>query len=135
MTDNKRKKPKFNVPNASAKVRVKKRWRKPRGTHNKKRMGKAFMGASPNVGYRNPKTTRGLTGGKNVVLICNMNQLEDLDKETVLRISGSIGRKKREEIDKKAKSLGLRIINPKRPLRERGLSPKRQRTRGEFDDS
>jgi large subunit ribosomal protein L32e len=116
MSDEKRKKPKFNVPNASAKVRVKGRWRKPRGTHNKKRMGKSYMGASPTTGYRNPKSVRGLTGGAKVVLIRCMNDLEGLEKDIVLRISGRIGRKKREEIDKKAESLGLRIINPKKPL-------------------
>ena len=35
----KKNKPTFNVLNYGVKVRVKSRWRKPRGTHNKKRMG------------------------------------------------------------------------------------------------
>ncbi|MEM0106653.1 MAG: eL32 family ribosomal protein, partial [Candidatus Micrarchaeaceae archaeon] len=53
--------PKFLVPNVYAKnrSRVKDRWRKQRGIDNKKRIKKAFMGAEPTIGYRNPSSIRG----------------------------------------------------------------------------
>lgn len=111
MVMEKKDKPKFNVLNLGFRKRVKARWRKPRGTHNKKRMGMKWAGASPNIGYRNPKALRGLRpDGKKEVLVHNVAELEGL-KDVVVRVASSVGAKKREMIDKKAKSLKLKIAN------------------------
>ncbi len=77
----KKKHPKFNVPNLHAKnrKRVKDRWRKQRGEDNKKRLKKAFMGAIPSIGYRNPEELRGKrANGKKDIIIHNLNELKGL---------------------------------------------------------
>ncbi len=110
MADKKKKKPTFNVLNLGFKKRVKSRWRKPRGTHNKKRMGKEFTGASPSIGYGTPASIRGKRNGMEEVLVCNVSELEGL-KDVLLRISAKVGKRKRLEIAKKAKALSLKIVN------------------------
>jgi len=70
--------PKFLVPNVYAKnrSRVKDSWRKQRGADNKKRIKKAFMGAEPTIGYRNPPSLRGTRkNGLPDVLVHNLAEL------------------------------------------------------------
>lgn len=107
----KKRKPKFNVPNLGFFKSVKSRWRKPRGTHNKKRMKAKFMGASPRVGYRNPEKTRGLhSSGMREVLVNNPQELEGL-KDILVRVASGVGALKRKHIAEKAKSMKLRVVN------------------------
>ena len=107
----KKNKPRFNVPNLGFFRSVKARWRKPRGTHNKKRMKFQFMGASPKIGYRNPEKLRGIhPSGMKEVLVNNLKDLEGL-KDVVLRVASGVGGKKRALISEKAKALRLRIVN------------------------
>lgn len=107
----KKKKPKFNVLNAGFCRSVKKRWRKPRGTHNKKRMKMEFAGAHPTIGYRNPAEIRGLhPSGLAEVLVHTPAQLDGLS-DVAVRIGSSVGARKRTEIEKKAGSLGLKVVN------------------------
>ncbi|MFH1393879.1 MAG: eL32 family ribosomal protein [Candidatus Micrarchaeota archaeon] len=114
----KKKKPTFNVMNLGFKKRVKSRWRKPRGTHNKKRMRKEFCGASPCIGYRNPVSMRGLgKGGLPEMLVCNAAEFEGA-KDVVLRISSKVGKRKRVEIQKKAEAMGLRVLNVRKDTAE-----------------
>ena len=112
----KKKKPAFNVPNLGFLKSVKARWRKPRGTANKKRMKYQFMGALPKIGYRNAVSIRGMHPcGKREVLLGNMGDLEALkgSKDIVLRFASGIGARKRKLISEKAKAMGLRIVNSK----------------------
>ncbi len=110
----KKDKPKFNVLNLGFRKRVKPRWRKPRGTHNKKRMGFAWTGASPSIGYRNPEALRGTRpDGSREVLVHNVAELEGL-KGVAVRVASAVGTKKRELIEKKAKSMKLKIVNERR---------------------
>lgn len=110
----KKKKPKFNVLNLGFHKRVKARWRKPRGTHNKKRMKKKWAGALPNIGYRNPKAIRDLhPNGHREVRVHNVAELEGL-KDVLVRIAAAVGARKREEIEKKAKAMKLKIANVKK---------------------
>ena len=103
-----KKKPTFNVSGPSKK-RVKERWRRPRGVDNKKRIKRKDRGALPKVGYK--KKIRGLhPSGKPELLVKNLKDLEGA-KDVVVRISGSVGKKLRKEIVKKAESLGLKILN------------------------
>ncbi|HID72386.1 TPA: 50S ribosomal protein L32e [Candidatus Micrarchaeota archaeon] len=119
----KKKKPTFNVMNLGFKKRVKSRWRKPRGTHNKKRMGKEFTGASPNIGYRNPASVRGLgKGGLPEMLVSNVAELEGA-KDVVLRISSKVGKRKRMEIQKKAETMGLRVLNVRKGTEPKKAAP------------
>jgi large subunit ribosomal protein L32e len=107
----KKDKPKFSVLNLGFFKRVKDRWRKPRGTHNKKRMKFAWTGALPGIGYKNPEALRGLLpNGTKEVLVHNVQELEGLSGVTV-RIASAVGARKRKLIEEKAKSMDLRVAN------------------------
>ncbi len=109
----KRAHPKFNVPNAGFMVSVKHRWRKPRGTHNKKRMHMAFMGALPSIGYGNPASIKGVhPSGLHEILVHNLQELQGLAGKAV-RIAAAVGMKKRMLIEAKAEQMGLKILNKK----------------------
>ncbi|VVC03655.1 50S ribosomal protein L32e [Candidatus Bilamarchaeum dharawalense] len=106
----KKKKPKFNVLNLGFFKSVKARWRKPRGTHNKKRMKFKWAGALPKIGYKNAAEVRGLRAGLKEVLVHNLTELEGL-KNVLVRIASGVGGKKRKLLVDKAKTLGLRVVN------------------------
>ncbi len=109
----KKNKPKFNVLNDGHRTRVKSRWRKPRGTHNKKRMGMEWTGASPAIGYKNPDAIRGLhPNGTREVLVNNVTELEGLEGVS-LRIASGVGAKKKKEIEDLAEKMKLKVLNPK----------------------
>ncbi len=111
----KKKKPKFNVPNLGFFKSVKARWRKPRGTHNKKRMKFQFMGALPKIGYRNAAKTRGMhPGGSREVLVNNLAELESVgEAKVVVRLASTLGGRKRKALEERAKTLKLVILNMK----------------------
>ncbi|MBS3068315.1 50S ribosomal protein L32e [Candidatus Micrarchaeota archaeon] len=113
MSIRKRKKPKFNVPNYGFMKSVKKRWRRPRGVDNKKRIRKKFAGATPRIGYRNPKSLRGVhPKGKREMIVNNVFDLNNAkDNNFFVRIAAQVGAKKRATIVEKAKLLGLTILN------------------------
>ncbi len=113
VNNSKKKKPEFNVLNYGFKKCVKKRWRKPRGTHNKKRMKFQWTGASPKVGYRNPEAVRGTRpDGKKEVLVRSLGDLEALKgADVVVRIASAIGARKRKLVVDKAKELKLTVAN------------------------
>lgn len=117
----KKKKPKFNVANLGFFKSVKKRWRKPRGTHNKKRMKCEFMGASPKAGYRNARASRGRhPKGKEERLVRSLAEMESLKGQQVLvRLASAIGARKRKLMEQKAKELKLVILN----LKTNGKAP------------
>ncbi|MCX8194631.1 MAG: 50S ribosomal protein L32e [Candidatus Micrarchaeota archaeon] len=109
----KRKHPKFLRPNfgRSSRKRVKRSWRSQRGIDNKKRLKIKYMGASPSIGYGQPAQLRHKHPiGLPEVLVDSASKLEGL-KEVAVRIAGGVGRKKREEIVKKAEALGLAVLN------------------------
>jgi len=111
---NPKKKPKFWKQGARYLKRVKKRWRRPRGTHSKLKKQEKSKGSIPNVGYRAPKNLRGLhPSGFKEVFIQNLNDLGRIDTEKEAgRIASSIGQKKRKVILEKAKELNIKILNP-----------------------
>lgn len=107
----KKKKPKFNVLNLGFFKSVKARWRRPRGTHNRKRMKQKWTGASPHIGYRNALAIRGVhPAGLREVLAHNVQELDGL-KNVVVRIAGGVGARKRKAMEEKAKAMSLRILN------------------------
>ena len=89
-------------------------WRSPnRSLDNKIRLEKKGYPAKVKVGYRGPKAVRGMhSSGFREVLVYNTSQLEGLDpSKYAIRISSTVGRRKRGEIIKKAMELGFRILN------------------------
>ena len=111
--------PKFNVANMQAKKRkrVKERWRVQRGLDSKKRMKKAFAGAEPTIGYRNPESIRHImSNGARAYLVHNEPELKEMmgnpniEKFDVI-IAKGVGKLKRKQIIESAKKGGIRVRN------------------------
>ena len=85
-------------------------WRKPKGRDSKMRLKRRSYPASPTVGDRSPKISRGRINDKFPILIYNLRDLESLKKENI-PIIARIGKKKRIEIIKFAKEHSIKIFN------------------------
>jgi len=110
-----RKKPKFLRPGWKAYRRLKKvKWRKPIGIHSKLKIREKSKGKMPSPGYGKPKNLRYLhPSGFKEVLISNLKELEKIDsKKEAVKIFHSVGKKKRQEILKKAEELKIKVLNP-----------------------
>jgi large subunit ribosomal protein L32e len=88
-------------------------WRKPQGMHSKL---KRHFGYRPNVvsiGFRGPKAARGLhPSGFREVLVHNVRDLEAIDASVqAARIAGTVGTRKRLEIQAVADEKGIRVLN------------------------
>tara|TARA_Y100000310_G_scaffold331077_1_gene404004 strand:+ start:2556 stop:3161 length:606 start_codon:yes stop_codon:yes gene_type:complete len=108
-----KKKPKF-VRQQSVKNKLKSTWRKPKGLHSKLRLRKGGKGKVPRVGYGSPKLSKNLISGFKIAIIHNFKDLGNIDpkSENVL-ISKSVGKKKKVELLKKIKDLGIKVLNIK----------------------
>ncbi len=86
------------------------KWRKPHGIDLDKGLN---HGREPRIGFRREKITRHVhPSGYKEILVCNMNDLEKVEVKThAARISRTIGKKKRNEIVKKANEKGIWILN------------------------
>jgi large subunit ribosomal protein L32e len=115
----KKKHPRFNVPNQGTygRGRIKDSWRKQRGIDNKKRIKMRKMGASPEIGYRNPEQLRGLRcDNTRAMLVHNMRELQALiesgrTKEFVAVIAKQVATRKRIEMTRLASQHSLRVTN------------------------
>ncbi|RLF91609.1 50S ribosomal protein L32e [Thermococci archaeon] len=89
------------------------KWRRPRGKDSKVRIGMKEKPPRVKVGYRKPRTIRGFhPSGYREVLVSSPSQLSDVNPEAeAVRISSSVGKRKRAEILSKAKELGIRVLN------------------------
>jgi len=104
--------PKFRRPNAGAPTRrrVGFSWRRPRGHDNKQKEGRKGPGYRPGIGYRQPRSIRGLhPSGTRPVLVRNIEQVMNA-KEAVI-IAAGLGKKKRAAVLKIAKQKNLKVIN------------------------
>lgn len=110
----KSKKPKFKRQEQSRYKRLANKWRRPRGLHSKLRTKKKGKGSRPSIGYGNPESIKGLhPSGLREVRVSNPSDLEGVDqKSQAVRIAGSVGKRKRMEILKKAKKMKLKVLNP-----------------------
>ena len=93
--------------------RIPHNWRRPDGITSKMRINKKYRPSKVRVGFRGPKDTRGLhSSGFEEVMVFNPNDLKNINpKIQAARIGGSVGTKKRLEIEKKAEELDIRILN------------------------
>ncbi|MDE1761619.1 MAG: hypothetical protein KGH59_01760 [Candidatus Micrarchaeota archaeon] len=109
--------PRFVVPGYGTKnrSRIPDRWRKQRGTDNKKRVALSGYGATPHIGYRNSDSVRFLRAdGSREVLVHNHNELMALTsnpKEIVVVLAHDLSRRKRLEMQGVADKFKLRIAN------------------------
>jgi len=78
------------------------------------------------VGYRVPRETRNLhPSGLFEVIIANVTELTGIDaSKQAVRIAASVGRRKREQILKKADELKIRVLNPGVKKNETGQEKK-----------
>lgn len=90
-------------------------WRRPRGLQSKQRRQKKCKGIHPGAGYGSPRAVRGMhPSGYVEVLVFNVKDLEGLDAETqAVRISATVGGRKRVDIHAKADEMGLKLLNRK----------------------
>ncbi len=110
------KKPKFLRQQYGMIMRLKKVWRKPRGIDSKLKIEKRGQGHLVKIGYKKPESIRGIhPSGYWTVNIANPKELENINKETHAAIIFSqVGRKKRNEIIKRANELNIIILNPRK---------------------
>jgi len=89
------------------------KWRRPKGRHNKMRLKLKSKRKMPSIGYRTKKSIRGLhPSGYEEILIETPSQFDNVNKERqAIRISATVGRRKKELIIKKAEELGIKILN------------------------
>jgi len=86
-------------------------WRKAKGRHSKIRQKWKGYSQQPSVGYKSPKKTRGFVQGKKALMIYNIPDLEKIKANEIGIISSKIGNKKRMELAKKSKELGVSFAN------------------------
>jgi large subunit ribosomal protein L32e len=91
-------------------------WRRPRGNSNKQRRGFNYRPPRVKVGFGKPAAARGLhPSGFAEVLVYNVKDLSKVDpKAQAARIGGTVGGKKRKDIEAKAAEMQIRILNPRR---------------------
>jgi len=111
----KRRKPKFRRQEWFRFRRLGEKWRRPRGRDSKMRVGKRGKPAMPSVGYKRPKSARGLhPSGVAEVLVSSPRDIEGIDADKqAIRIASEVGMRKREQILARAKELGIKILNPR----------------------
>jgi len=89
------------------------KWRKGKGIQSKIKKHVRYRIASPRIGYSSPKEVKALhSSGFREVMVYNVNEIDSINKDTeAARIGHSVGAKKRNEMEKKADSMGIRILN------------------------
>ena len=107
------KRPSFKRQNWFLYKRLGEKWRRPRGIHSKMRRHFKYRIPVVQVGFRGPASVRGLhPSGFEEVLVHNTKEVENVNPETqAVRISSTVGDKKRELIVKKADELKIRVFN------------------------
>ncbi len=85
-------------------------WRSPKGRDNKMRAKRRGYPATVSIGYGKDREMRGTIEDKKPILIYNLKDLEKVKKENIALI-GKVGKKKKEEIVKKAKEKKVEIAN------------------------
>jgi len=96
-------------------VRVKDRWRRPRGKTSKMRLGMRGWPKTVKIGYKNKREGRGLhPSGLKEVLVRRPSDLEKIDSKTqIVTIAHSVGERKRIAIMERAQALELTVANPR----------------------
>ena len=109
----KKKKPEFLRQEWFRYRRLSENWRRPKGLTSKMRRHMKYRISVVKIGFRGPKEARYLhPSGFEEVTVCNVKDLEKIDnKRQAARISGTVGTRKRIEIEKKANEMGIRILN------------------------
>ena len=111
-----RKKPKFLRTDWHKKIRLgrglkkKQKWHGAKGRQNKLRLGRAGRARRPKVGWGAEGSSRGFVSGVEAVRVENLKELSSVGKGAGV-IIGSVGKKKRVELIKKAEEMKIKILN------------------------
>jgi large subunit ribosomal protein L32e len=109
----KAKKPTFLRTDSNRK-KYKNNWRKPRGLHNKRRLGFKGHQKNPSQGYRSPLEVRGLhTSGLELVIVSNLNDLNNIKETQIVEIASNVGKKNKIKILEECKTKKLQVSNVK----------------------
>ena len=113
----KKKKPEFVRQDAHKKVKVGWKWRKPKGSDSKMRVGRKGYKRSVRKGWGSPSLVKGLDMlGLKPVPVNNLKDLENINPQTDSIVIGStVGTKKKMAIVEKALSKKITITNYKDP--------------------
>ncbi len=91
--------------------RVKNKWRRPKGRQSKMRKHEKGKSRLVCVGCRSPKNERGMhPSGFKEKMVYNLMDLKDVNGKAI-RISGTVGNKKKIDIVTKARELKIKILN------------------------
>ena len=106
------KRPEFKRQESWRLKRLKPAWRRPRGLDSKMRTHRNGWPKSVNIGYRSPKSVRGLhPSGFEEVIVHNVKDLDEIKPHQAARISHTVGRRKRADIVERAEELKIYIFN------------------------
>ena len=99
-------------------------WRKAQGMQSKVRRHFGYRPNVPSIGYRGPRAARGLhPSGFREVLVRTVRDLEGIDPNVqAARIAGSVGTRRRLEIQAVADEKGIRVLNRREEERTSGTS-------------
>jgi large subunit ribosomal protein L32e len=108
-------------------------WRKPRGQHNKQREQKKAKGALPKPGFGSPLAVRNMhPSGFFEVLVSSIKELEGLDPKTqAVRISATVGDRKRVGLQETAIGAGLKVLNARNVKARAEKEPAKAATKDE----
>jgi len=95
-------------------VRVKERWRRPRGKNSKMRLGKRGWPKIVKIGYKKSRKGRGLhPSGLEEIIVRRPADLETINAKTqIVKISHTVGERNRIAIMERAQALELTVANP-----------------------
>lgn len=91
------------------KKKLNKRWRRPRGLHNKQRLEHKSSTPRVKIGYRTEKEQRGKKNGLEIVQVYNAKDVEAVDPETQGVVIGKIGMKKKIALLKLVDEKGITL--------------------------
>jgi large subunit ribosomal protein L32e len=94
-----------------SKIKKKRKWRAPKGRHNKLRLSVKGHRKTPRVGYMADKKYKGFVNEIKPVLVENLNQLKEQVGKEVGIIIAKVGKKKQQELIDFANKNKLKILN------------------------
>ncbi|HXZ98269.1 MAG TPA: 50S ribosomal protein L32e [Candidatus Acidoferrum sp.] len=114
MAEKKRRAPRFVRQESWRLLRVKERWRRPRGKNSKMRLGMRGWPSMVKIGYKRNRRGRGLhPSGLEEIIVRRPTDLENIDAKTqIVKISHTVGERKRIAIMERAQALELTVANP-----------------------
>lgn len=105
--------PEFNRIDSHKNKSLKLSWRKPKGHHSQLRRQRKAKGSLVKIGFGSPAAVRGLhASGYEEVLVHRPQDVQGITKTQAIRVAGGVGKKKQAEIEKAAKELNIKVLNP-----------------------